>query len=139
MKSGHVLLIMAGVSVAGCIAYAFLRHDTRLANQPVAAEPQAVTRKVVQVDELAANPEHFTGEIVLRAVVAAVNEQERVLSVIDSAEFESCGVLTCAKNYLPVTFAGKLPPPKTIVEITGQVAKTTKGLVFEAKHVDTVQ
>lgn len=139
MKSGHVTLILSAMVVVGGIAYAFLRHDARLSIKPVAAELQAETRKVVQVDELAANPEHFTGEIVLRAVVAAANEQERVLSVIDSAEFESCGVLTCAKNYLPVTFPGKLPPPKTVVEITGQVSKTTKGLVFEAKHVDTVQ
>lgn len=138
MKSGHVVLILAGVVVVGGITYAFTGVGAGLSVQPAVAESHATSLKVVHVDELAAKPEDFKGEIVVRAAVAAVKEAEGVMSVIDSREFESCGVLTCAENYLPVKFTGKLPVPKTVVEITGRVAKTEKGLVFEAKRVDAV-
>lgn len=138
MKSGHVVLILAGVVVAGGIAYAFMRNGAGLFKQSALAESNVSARKVVQVDELAAKPEGFEGEIVLRAAVAGVKESEGVMSVIDSREFESCGVVTCAENYLPVKVAGKLPQPKTVVEITGHVVKTERGLVFEAKRVDVV-
>lgn len=138
MKSGQVIMILAGLVVAGGMAFAFLRDRAGLSIQPAAAESDASMPKVVHVDELAAEPNKFNGEFVLRAVVAGVKESEGVISVIDSREFESCGVLTCAENYLPVKLGGKLPQPKTIVELTGHVIKSDKGLLFEASRLDVV-
>lgn len=138
MKGGQVALILAGIVSFGGIGYAFFRDGASSAVPQAAAESQPSSTKVAHVDELAGKPEEFKGEIQLRAVVAAVKESEGVMSVIDSREFESCGVLTCAENYLPVKFSGKLPQPKTVVEMTGRIVKTDKGLVFEAKHVDAV-
>ena len=138
MKAGHVALTLAGLVLAGGIIYGLMRDSVGLAVQPAAAEADAGSRKVVQVDELAAKPEEFKGEFVLRAVVAGVKESEGVISVIDSREYESCGVLTCAENYLPVKPTGKLPQPKTVVELTGRVVKSDKGLLFEASRLDVV-
>lgn len=138
MKSGHIVLILAGLVVVGGIAYAFMRDGAGMPVQQAAAESQGTVRKLVHVGELAAKPEDFKGEILLRAAVAAVKESEGVMSVIDAREFKSCGVVTCAESYLPVKFTGKLPQTKTIVEITGHVGKTGKGFVFEASRVDVV-
>lgn len=138
MKAGHVVLTLAGLVVAGGITYALMRDGASIDVQPATADSAASTRRVVHVDELAAHPEEFKGEFVLRAVVAGVKESEGVLSVIDSREYESCGVLTCAENYLPVKVGGKLPQPKTVVELTGLVVKNDKGLLFEASRLDVV-
>ncbi len=138
MKSGHIVLVLAGAVVVVGIAYAFMRDGAGFPVQRAAAESQAAVRKVVHVDELAAKPEEFNGEFVLRGVVAGVKESEGVISVIDSREYESCGVLTCAENYLPVKLTGKLPQPKTVVELTGRIVKSDKGLLFEASDLDVV-
>lgn len=139
MKSGPIVVSLAGVVVICGIAYAFVRNTGASVDEPVHRATEAKTVEgTVQVDDLAEHPEKFQGEIVLRAAVAGVNKSEGVFEVIDSREFESCGVLTCAKNYLPVKFSGELPGPGTVVQITGEVVKGDKGLVFDAGRVDRV-
>lgn len=137
MRSGTIAVILAGFVVIAGVTCAFVRDggDADPDEAPARSEPSAVA---VHVDDLADNPEKFRGEIVLRAVVSAVKKSDGVFAVIDSREFESCGVLTCAKNNLPVKFSGELPGPRTVVEITGEVVKGDKGLVFDAKRVDRV-
>ena len=139
MKAGGIVVILAGVVVATGIAYSFIRErDIAAEAEPcVAVEPDASSR-VVNVDDLAEKPENFKGDIVLRAVVAGVNKSEGVFGAVDSREFESCGVLTCADNTLPVKFAGELPNVKTVVEITGRIVRNKKGLSIEAKRVEVV-
>jgi len=137
MKSGTVAVTLAGLVVLAGIAYAFVRDhgDSDAERAPAESETSAVA---VHVDDLGDNPEKFKGEIVLRAVVSAVKKSEGVFAVIDSREYESCGVLTCAKHTLPVTFSGELPDPRTLVEITGEVVHNDNGLVFAAKRVDRI-
>lgn len=137
MKSGTIAVTLAGLVVVAGIAYAFVRKagDRAIDETPVKSE---LYGKAVDVDDLGDNPEKFKGEIVLRAVVSAVKESEGVFGVIDSREYESCGVLTCAKHNLPVKFDGELPARRTVVEITGEVIRDDKGLVFAARRVDRV-
>ncbi|MFV1994425.1 MAG: hypothetical protein ACC661_03220 [Verrucomicrobiales bacterium] len=134
---GTIAVILAGIVVIAGIAYSFIREK----DAPVDTEPPVTTKpdtssRIVHVDDLAKNPEDFKGEIVLRAVVVGVKESEEVFGVIDSREFESCGVLTCAKNTLPVKFSGDLPEPKTVVQVTGRMIQGEKGLIIEAKRVE---
>jgi hypothetical protein len=140
MKSGIVVVVLASVIVVAGITYSFIRKNDKPLDTPV---PVAVTpngsSKVVSVDELAKNPEGLRGEFVLRGVVAGVRKDQGVFAVIDSREFESCGVLTCAANTIPVKFDGVLPAPKTIVEITGRVVRGDGGLVIRAKRVEVVK
>ncbi|UCC29479.1 MAG: hypothetical protein JSU86_14910, partial [Phycisphaerales bacterium] len=135
MKSGTIAVTLAGLVVVAGIAYAFVRNagDAVVSETPAKSE---LSGEAVHVDDLGDNPEKFKGEIVLRAVVSAVKETEGVFAVIDSREYESCGVLTCAKHNLPVKFGGEAPAPRTVVEITGEVVKSDKGLVFAARRVD---
>ena len=153
MKSGIIAVVSAGVVLAGGIAYAFVNNTDRgvVVSAVNAEEPAAATDaptspdertqavEVMHVDELAAAPENFPNEVTLRAVVSGVNESQGVFSVIDTREYEACGVLSCAKFYLPVRYEGELPTPKTLLQITGQVVRSEKGLVFEASQVEATQ
>ena len=138
MKTGTIVVTLAGVIVVAGITFAFLRDQPMVVVQePSSAVQPTVANELVQVDALAENPDHFKGEIVLRAAVAGVNEAEKVFGVIDAEEFETCGrVDCCEKDILPVKFAGKFPKPKTIVRITGRVTHNEKGLIFDAKRVE---
>ena len=137
MRSGTTAVALAGLVVVVGIAFAFVRDagDAVVGATPAGLEGSG---EAVHVDDLGDNPEKFKSEIVLRAVVSAVRESEGVFAVIDSREYETCGVLTCAKHTLPVQFSGELPWPRTVVEITGEVVKSDKGLVFAARRVNCV-
>lgn len=141
MKSGNIAVSLAAVVVFLGIAQAFLSNKGAVATAqetPLAkAETKDSRAAAVQVDDLADSPEKFKGEIYLKAAVARVSKGKGLFSVIDAREFESCGEVTCAKHYLPVKFTGELPKPETVIFITGEVVKTEKGLMFEAKRVDT--
>ena len=153
MKSGLIAVVVAGVVLVVGITYAFVNHPERTVVQSAAAEEMVHTEEeasravgvpeevveVMNVDELAEAPEKFPSEVTLRAVVAGVNESEGVFSVIDSREFEKCGVLTCARYYLPVKVEGELPKPKALLEITGKVVRSEKGLVFEANQMEAAR
>ena len=139
MRTGTAAVMLAGIVVITGIAYSFIREKDVPADvvPPVTAGADT-SSKIVQVDDLARNPGEFKGEIVLRAVVVGVRKSKGVFGVIDSREFESCGTLSCAKSILPVKFSGRLPEPKAVVVITGQMVRGEKGLIIQAKRVEVV-
>ncbi len=139
MNSGKIAVVFAALVTVLGIGWAFVRGGSQVAAEstPVAAEK--TESQAVHVDELAERPSDHAGEITLRAVVARVNEEAGLFSVIDAREFESCSSLTCAKHYVPVKFSGRIPEPKSIVQLTGHTVKTEKGLVFEAKRLEAVK
>lgn len=137
MKSGKVAVGLAAVVVISGLAFAFVREGSAEGEaRPPAAPTASAGAGVVQVDDLAENPDAFRGEIRLRAAVARVKKAEGVFAGIDAREFEECGSVTCAKHYLPVRYGGDLPAVKTVVELVGEVVHTDKGLVFEAKRLE---
>ncbi len=139
MKSGIIAVLLASIVVIGGIAYAFHRTDDSSIEKAVAVTAEThELAGVVHVDDLAKKPEDFKGEFVLRGVVAGVRKIDGIFAVIDSREFKTCGVLTCAINTIPVKFDGELPGSKTIVEITGRVVQSEKGLIISARRVEVV-
>ena len=141
MRTGTIVVALAGLVVVAGIAYSFTRQmDQSTAAGPPVAANSITSSRIVHVDELAETPEDFKGEITLRAAVAAVNESEGVFGVIDAREFESCGQLDCCeRTVLPIKFAGDLPEPRTVVEITGWVVQSELGLVIDADHIEVVK
>ena len=139
MKTGTIAVVLAGLVAVAGIAFAFLRDQPEgVVQESSSAVEPTLPNDVVQVDALAEHPDRFNGEIVLRAAVAGVNEAEKVFGVIDAREFESCGRVDCCdKDILPVKFAGEFPKPKTIVRITGRVSRSEKGLIFDARRVES--
>lgn len=136
MKGGSLVLGLAVVVIVGGIGYGFVREQKPAVAQKVATSEKA---SIVEVDDLAAKPEDFSGQVVLKGVVAGVDKKASIFGVIDAREFEECGVMTCAKHIIPVKFSGDLPAVKTEVNITGEIGRGDDGLVFEAKAVDDVK
>jgi len=140
MKSGIIAVVLASIIVIGGISYAFHRTDDSSIEKAVAVTAKSHgLSEVVHVDDLAKRPEDFKEEFVLRGVVAGVRKTDGIFAVIDSREFKTCGVLTCAINTIPVKFDGELPSSKTIVEITGRVVQAEKGLIISARRVEIVK
>ena len=134
MRTGKIAVSLAAVAVVFGLAFAFVRPGSvRADSRPSPAAAAAV----VEVDDLVANPDGVKGEVRLRAVVAKVNKAKGVFAVIDAREFKSCGgSIDCAKHYLPVRYAGDLPAVKTVVVVIGEVVRTDKGFVFEARRLE---
>lgn len=140
MNTGRIAVVFAAIIVVAGITCAFVRQDSSGATRATSkSPPREVSTEIIHVDDLAQRLGAYQGELTLSAVVAGVNQSEGVISVIDSREFETCGTLDCARNYIPVKMSGELPKPKTRLQITGRIARTNKGLVFESGRVETVK
>ena len=130
------VVILAAVLLVAGLAHAFLRAGSSPAEPSVAAAGPDTASGIVHVAELAENPGAYRGEFVLHGVVAGVSTTDGVFGIIDSREFDSCGLLTCADHVIPVRFAGELPDLGTEVEITGRVIRRPEGLLIDARHVE---
>jgi len=72
------------------------------------------TPSIIQVDDFAADRRAYSGDIVLKGIVASVDPLESSFVIIDTREYELCQDLTCAANYITIktptnVFSGVLP------------------------------
>lgn len=141
MNSGKIAVTLAVLVVAAGVAYAFVRSDAK----PVDADPNEVsgpaspepkTADVLHVDDIAQDPDKFSGPIRLQAVVSGVNKKEQVITVIDVREFERCNSVSCCEIHLPVKIAGTLPSVRSKIHITARIVEGEKGLILEAESVE---
>ena len=156
MKSSHVIVAGAAAVIVAGVVFAFLREApaepspdavTEVAaslsadeGEPVTTDAaSASTSQSVHVDELTANPNDYTGSVMIRGVVAGINQEEGVVALIDSREFEECGTVACATNYLPVRVDGTLPEPLSLVQVVGEVTRGADGLEVRADSVKDVK
>ena len=90
------------------------------------------------VNDLAADPSAYVGQVAVIGVVAAVKSGQG-FTIVDKREYAACG-LSCFNEpdtrKIPVRWDGD--PPKMQqrwVRITGVLEKSDRGLVFSAKNV----
>jgi len=103
-----------------------------------AGEVAASSKKVLGVDDFMKNVDRYRGRVSLEGVVSAVAPEQQVISLIDSGEFQACGVTTCAQLTLPVQWRGPIPAVLDLVRVEGQ-AKEVKGkLMFVADKLEKV-
>ena len=88
------------------------------------------------VEELMRDVDSHRGEVVIEGVVSAVSASERRVALIDAAEFEHCGVVTCAEYTLPIRWTGELPTEKERVRVRGRVGDDGGKLIFVASHTE---
>lgn len=138
MKKGFILLVAAGLIIISGVSYSFTVRNSKAGD---AASPSAssTAHKIINVNELAANPAAFYGDIMLRGVVSGVNKAQKVFGIIDLTEFKSCGTLLCARYTLPVKYSGNPPELKSIVTISGRLIKNNRGMIIEAKNIQVVK
>ncbi|HFQ81910.1 MAG TPA: hypothetical protein ENK33_11140 [Desulfobacterales bacterium] len=143
MKKGFILLAAAGLIIISGISYSNTGHGRASGNgraEGTASQlSQTAAHKIISVKELAANPAAFSGNIILRGVVAGVNKSQKIFGIIDLSEFKSCGTLLCARYTLPVKYSGNPPEVKSIVKISGRLIKNHRGLIIEAGNIQVVK
>ena len=92
---------------------------------------QSSEAQVVGVEEFVKNVDGPGGPFRVEGVVSAVSPDEGMIALIDTSEFDKCGVTTCAPLTLPVRWKGRTPSIRDIVELVGRVEESEGGkLVF---------
>ena len=109
------------------------------ADAPQASEGGLPTvERTMGVEQLMHDADVHKGEIVVEGVVSAVSESERRVALLGAAEFEHCGVLTCAEYTLPVRWTGELPVLKERLRVRGSIADDGGKLIFVAVATEKV-
>jgi hypothetical protein len=89
------------------------------------------------VNDLAADPSAYLGQLAVIGVVAAVKAGQG-FTIVDKREYAACG-LSCFNEpdtrKIPVRWDGDPPKLQQTVRITGVLEKSDRGLVFSAKNV----
>lgn len=124
-RIGIVLCVMALLALAG-VAW----HGRTAA--AAGGGPLGVDEFMTRVDE-------HRGPVLVEGVVSSVAANQQMLALIDSKEFDACGVTTCARSTLPVSWAGAMPAVRSVVRVRGQVKEAGGKLVFVATAVDTAR
>ena len=91
---------------------------------------------ILAVDTLMRNVGHHRGVVRVLGVVSAISEKDHTLALIDTREFQECGVTTCASLQLPVRWEGALPAERDMVRITGEVKEINGKLLFIAQALE---
>ncbi|RJR47659.1 MAG: hypothetical protein C4567_00830 [Deltaproteobacteria bacterium] len=103
-----------------------------------AAEASASPQAVLGVDDFMKNADRYPGKVGLEGVVSGVAPDRAAISLIDSGEFQACGVTTCAQLTLPVHWSGPLPAVGDRVKIDGQTREVKGKLMFVAERLEKV-
>ncbi|MBM4274177.1 MAG: hypothetical protein FJ134_06935 [Deltaproteobacteria bacterium] len=92
----------------------------------------------LDVDAVVSDPLAYKGAITIRGAVMSVEPEKNLFQVIDYREYGQCGVITCAAKWITVSFNGKLPAAKDVVEVKGEMEKNEAGkggFIFKASEV----
>lgn len=139
-----ILCVVIVLALAVGLAVAVLLRGPSPSEQPLepparapVSETERAGSETLGVDNLMKNIERLTGGITVEGVVSATSAEKNSLALIDCAEFEACHTTTCAKLVLPVRWSGPMPPVEARVLVKGSVEKTSSGLVFAARELQT--
>ncbi len=92
---------------------------------------------VFNVDDLAQNPERFTGQLRVVGVVASVAASQHTIGIIDSREYAECKVTTCSSFILPIQWTGPMPKVEDTIQVTGRIEKSGGKFIFVAKLMES--
>jgi hypothetical protein len=110
---------------------------TRADAQQAIDSTSAASSGATTVNDLAANPSAYLGQVAVIGVVAAVKAGQG-FTIVDKREYADCG-LSCLKEpdtpKIPVRWDGDPPKLQQTVRITGVLEKSDHGLIFSAKNV----
>jgi hypothetical protein len=113
---------------------------TRADAQQAIVSTSPTSSGATTVNDLAANPSAYLGQVAVVGVVAAVKAGQG-FTIVDNREFAACG-LSCLDEpdtrKIPVRWDGDPPELQQKVRITGVLEKSDQGLVFSAKNVAEV-
>jgi len=129
----RIILAACAILVAGVGVGLALRAGREA---PQAQLAQASPAGLLGVDEFMRSPDSHPGTVRVQGVVSEVKSEDHLVVLIDSAEWEACGSVTCAPLSLPVRWTGTLPRVEESVEVSGRVQDESGKLVFVAEHLE---
>lgn len=124
------VVVVCAILVAGLGVGFALRAGREV---PRADQAQAAPRGVLGVEEFMRTPDNHQGTVRVQGVVSEVKPEAHLVVLIDRAEWEACGSVSCAPLSLPVRWTGPLPRVEESVEVRGRVQEETGKLVFVAE------
>jgi len=127
-------LIIGGLTI---VAAATVISQT-LSNSPPPAAESSKTNAVLGVENFMKNVDRYRGNVRVEGVVAAVSATNQMLGLIDTREFQTCGLEKCGLS-LPVRWTGAMPAVGQAIRTDGEVQKTKGKLVFVAKTLEKVE
>lgn len=95
--------------------------------------------RVLNVNEVGADPAAYAGTIVITGVMGATSAEDPTLFGIMDLKELKCPVKGCNKLFIPVKHQGKQPALGDEVKVTGSFTKVDGGLVFTAMNVEVVR
>lgn len=134
-----VVLTAIGVVAVGGALLLWQSTTPRIESPAQDVAQHATPSAVLGVEEFMREVDNHPGQVRLEGVVSAVAAEEQALTLIDTAELEQCGVVTCAPLSLPVQWSGEMPAVRDVVMLRGEVAESGGKLFFLASSLERVE
>ncbi len=132
-------LIIGGLLIVAATVVVSQIHTN---SAPSAPKPSAAkssqTNAVLSVENFMKNVDRYRGSVRVEGVVAAVSATNQMLGLIDTREFQTCGLEKCGLS-LPVRWTGPMPALGQAVHADGRVQETEGKLVLVAKTVEKIE
>lgn len=95
--------------------------------------------KVLNVNDIGADPSAFTGTITITGIMAGVSQQDKtVIGIMDVKELQ-CKSQNCNKLFIPVKYPEKQPAIGDEIRATGTFHKFPAGYMFIAQKLKVVK
>jgi len=138
MNRGVVVAAIGAAVVVGALLF-WQNRASRVESSAKDVTQHASSKAVLGVEEFMREVDNYTGQVRLEGVVSAVAVEEQTLTLIDVAELERCGVVTCAPLSLPVHWNGEMPAVRDVVVLKGEVAESGGKLFFLANSLERIE
>ena len=103
-----------------------------------AGETATSGQALLGVDEFMKNVDRYRDKVSLEGIVSAIVAEQQAVSLIDTKEFQTCGVTNCAQLTLPVQWGGPPPVIGDLVRVEGQAQEVKGKLMFVADKLEKV-
>ena len=98
-----------------------------------------VPANILQVQDIAADPQGYTGIITVRGVLAGFSSQESdMVAIVDTREAKACKSTGCAKFYLPVRLMTKGLNKWDELNVRGELKSSDKKIFLDAESVQNL-
>jgi hypothetical protein len=102
------------------------------------------------VNAIMTDPTAFTGKIEVKGVVQNLDPASSTISIIDEAEYASCGLTPCSSAgimplFVPLSaeaasggaaYSGSWPALEDVVVVVGEIKSSQTGLYFDVERVE---
>ena len=134
-----VFFAAVGIAAVGGALFFWQSRTSPIESPTQDPAQHATSEAVLGVEEFMREVDNHPGQVRLEGVVSAVAAEERALTLIDIAELERCGVVTCASLSLPVQWDGEMPAVRDVVVLKGEVAEYEGKLFFLAHSLERME